>query len=87
MSTTIAPPQYPQGDAEWQNAADAAHALLAVDAARAYGLISGGPDVDTGRCAEVLDRAHGMGLAPAEDAIERYVKGIAEEAREGDWFS
>ncbi len=49
MSTTIAPPQDPQGDAEWQNAADVAHALLAVDAARAYGLISGGPDVDTDR--------------------------------------
>lgn len=77
MSTTIAPPQDPQGDAEWQNAADAAHALLAVDAARTYGLITGGPDVDVERCSEMPERASLRGITLAKDAIERYLGEIA----------
>ncbi len=78
MSITVAPPQDPRGDAEWQNAADAAQALLAVDAAGAYGLITGGPDVDIEGCSDLLARASLRGITPAKDAIERYVGKIAQ---------
>ena len=47
---TIAPPNDPKAPEEWQAAADAADALLRLDSARMYGLVTGGPEVDADRC-------------------------------------
>lgn len=55
---------------EWQEADDAAHALLTIDAARQYGLIEGGPDCDRERCADILQKAKRCGITPAEDCVE-----------------
>lgn len=74
---TITPPNDPTTLEEWQNAVDAADALLKLDAARIYGLVSGGPEVDTERCWEIVHRAAEIhGLEPAEDAVERLVAAL-----------
>ena len=59
---------------EWQNAADAADALLEIDSARIYGLVTGGPEIDAERCWELVHRAKELhGIEPREDAVERYL--------------
>lgn len=62
----------PQTDAEWQDAADAAHAALSLDAARAYGLVAGGIEVDAARCEEILAEAETRGISPSVDAPTRF---------------
>lgn len=61
----------PRTREEWQEAADAAHVLLTVDAARQYGLIEGGPEIDQERCVEILRLAKRRRITPAKDCIER----------------
>lgn len=72
MTTT---PKNPRTQGEWQDAADAAHVLLSLDAARQYGLIEGGPECNQERCAEILRLAKRRGITPSEGCIER---GVAE---------
>ncbi len=45
-------------------AARLAGACLLIESARAYGLITGGPSVDVGRCEAALACARERGLAP-----------------------
>jgi len=54
----------PRNDEEWQEAADAAEASLVLVSARQYGLVSGGPQVNAGRCAGILKRARERGIEP-----------------------
>lgn len=61
----------PDTPEEWQNAVDAAHGLLTVDAARQYGLVAGGPTVIVSRCKEILERGKDLGITPSADAIEK----------------
>jgi hypothetical protein len=61
MTDEIRDPQTPQ---EWQEAADTAHILLAIDAARQYGLVTGGPELNEQRCIEILLRAEALGFKP-----------------------
>ena len=69
---TITPPAEPNTPEEWQTAVDAADALLRLDAARTYGLVTGGPEVDAERCWELIYRAQEEhGIQPSEDAVER----------------
>lgn len=63
----------PRTDAEWQDAVDAAHACLALDSARAYGLVTAGPRVNVERCEEILAAGKARGILPSPDAIERLV--------------
>lgn len=58
---------------QWQAAVDAAHGALALDAARQYGLVTGGPKVDADRCAEILRLGKARGITPEPDAIERFI--------------
>lgn len=58
---------------EWQDAVDAAHGALALDAARQYGLVTGGPAVHVERCQQILTRGKARGIMPAPDATERFV--------------
>jgi hypothetical protein len=67
----------PTTPAEWQEAVDAAKALLIVDDCMKYGLITG-PEVNVGRCEEILRRGKEQGIEPSEDAIERFVEAAAE---------
>jgi hypothetical protein len=60
----------PETEAEWQDAADAAHLMLMIDSCCQYGLITvdGKPEsgVDTGRCQWILDEARKRGIMPKE---------------------
>jgi hypothetical protein len=62
----------PQTSEEWQEAVDQATFYLALVAARSYGLITGGPEVDEARCEEILRLGKEQGIAPAPDAVQRY---------------
>lgn len=62
---------------EWQQAVDAAEAWLVLDAARAYGLVAGGPRVDTERCTELLRQGKRMGIYP-NDRVVQLVKELKE---------
>lgn len=54
--------QDPVTDEEWQEAALLARGALLFVAAKAYGLVSGGPHVDVPRCEELLARALARGI-------------------------
>ncbi|HWP59475.1 MAG TPA: hypothetical protein VNL14_16405 [Candidatus Acidoferrales bacterium] len=60
----------PQTREEWQEALDMASVLMLIDA-RKYGLITGGPEVNVERCADVLRRGAARGYKPSADAVER----------------
>jgi hypothetical protein len=67
----------PSTDAEWQEAVDLADFWIRVDAARQYGLITGGPAVDVARCARLLKRGKKLGFDPSPDSIERLTAAFA----------
>lgn len=66
-------PRQPKTRAEWQEAADAAEALITLDSARQYGLVTGGPGVNIDRCLAILRAARRKGIRPAKDCVERLV--------------
>ena len=66
--------QDPAGSVQWQEAVDLADALLLLDSARAYGLVSGGPAVNIERCDDILKRGHDLGFRPTKDAIKRLLR-------------
>jgi hypothetical protein len=47
-----------------------ASVYLAIDAARRYGLVTGGPDVDVERCEELIARAEAAGLTATREEID-----------------
>lgn len=77
MSTAHKTSRLPGTPAEWQDAADAAHFFLLLDAARQYGLVTGGPGVNVDRCVAILDLAAARGIRPRPDAIERLTREMA----------
>jgi hypothetical protein len=81
--TTNAKPRNPRTPAEWQEAADGAQVMLLVDAARQYGLIEGGPEVDQERCVEILRLAKRRGITPREDCVERAFRPADEDFEQG----
>lgn len=56
---------------EWQGAIDAAAFLVLLDAARQYGLITGGPEANIARCVELLERGAAFGIFPIEPTDRR----------------
>lgn len=67
----------PKKPAEWQAAMDAAHGALTLDAARQYGLVTGGPEVDVARCVELLKKGRALGYVPRPDAVEQFISAMA----------
>lgn len=64
----IAPlPRDPRTPREWQEAADAAWAMLVLDSCRQYGLVEGGPEINFDRCVAILERAKAKGIEPREE--------------------
>jgi len=63
----------PKTKAAWQYAVDTAHALLALDAARQYGLVTGGPTANLDRCIEIIERGKKMGIRPSKNAIRKLI--------------
>lgn len=75
----------PTTPGEWQFAVDLAAVALLVDAARKYGLISGGIAVDVERAEEVIARGKAQGIVarPIESLLEDGVGGVEVDATEG----
>jgi len=73
ITLQISPPQMPVTPDEWQTAVDAAKALLVLDSARLYGLVTGGPGVNVKRCEEILYAGQQQGIQPRKDCVERLV--------------
>jgi hypothetical protein len=71
--------QDPNTREAWQDAVDLADGLLAVDSARTYGLITGGPDVDVARCAAILRRGRARGITPRDNAVELVAHALADQ--------
>lgn len=67
---------------EWRAAVDAAHACLAIDAARNYGLITTGIEVDVARCELILARGKELDYLPRPEAIENFIRALAGPRRE-----
>ena len=65
-------PREPQTRAEWQAAVDLAEFYLRLDSARAYGLVTGGPEhINVERCSTILIEGRRKGVRPSPDCIER----------------
>lgn len=64
--------------AEWQYAADLAELALAVDAARMFGLIEGGPEVNAGRASVIIEQAARRGVtpAPSDDLLGQFLAAL-----------
>lgn len=73
ITLRISPPQNPITPDEWQTTVDAAKALLVLDSARLYGLVTGGPEVNVKRCEEILYTGRQQGIQPRKDRVERLV--------------
>jgi hypothetical protein len=58
----------------WQELVDSAHALLAIDSARQYGLVQGGPKLNQDRCREILRDGEKRGFRPSPRAFENFVE-------------
>lgn len=66
---------------QWQELVDIAHALLAIDASRQFGLITGGPVCNNERCEQMLRDGAARGFRPSPDAIERFGAASQDEPR------
>ncbi len=70
----------PQTPEQWQDAVDAAHVGLVLDACRQYGLVTGGPTFNLDRCHEILQAGERRGVRPSPQcrgAVRRPVAGDA----------
>jgi hypothetical protein len=73
-------PKEPETSAEWQEAADCAEGALALDSARKYGLVTGGPKVNVKQCENILIGARRLGIRPRPDSIYKFGMALAAEA-------
>jgi hypothetical protein len=81
---TCAIPRGRRSRRQWQDLVDLSHAWLALDAARQYGLIEGGPPIiNQNRCLELLRAGEKRGYRPSPDAIQKFVAALAEPEGQG----
>jgi hypothetical protein len=57
--------------ADLRNVALSAHAVLLIDAARQYGLIGGGPEINAERAEEIITQAARAGHRYSQEQIEQ----------------
>jgi hypothetical protein len=67
----------PRTPGEWQEAVDMAEFLLLLDSARQYALITGGPEIDAVRCAELVLTGKALGCRPSTVPVllKKYMEG------------
>ncbi len=73
----------PKSQKQWQEAVNAAHGALALDSARMYGLVTGGPEVNQKRCIEILEKGKKRGIMPEDDSIDRFIKDLQQAQGRG----
>lgn len=64
----------PVTEEQWQDAVDAAHAMLSIEMARLFKLVEGGPYVNVERCMEILEDGLKRGVIPRALAVQRFNK-------------
>ena len=64
----------PRTPEEWQEAVDLANFGLIVDAARQYGLITGGPVFALKRCNDLLARGAKKGFRPQKGSEDKLLR-------------
>jgi len=69
-------PVDPETPDEWRRACNLAVAMLRIDAARLYGLVRGGPEVDADRCADIIRRGKALGFFHHEADVMRIIRGL-----------
>ncbi len=67
----------PKRPRKWREAVDAAYAALALESARSYGLVVGGPTVNARRCEKILEDGKVLGYLPRPEAIETFIRELA----------
>jgi hypothetical protein len=65
---------WPDTAIQWQDAVDAANACMVIEAAREYGLVCGGPEVDLRRCIQILAAGLERGIRPTPGSPARYFR-------------
>ena len=60
---------------QWQDAVDMAHGAMQFQAAKDYGLVTGGATVNVGLCEEILEKGARRRAGPRPDAVERFLAG------------
>jgi len=70
----------PKTPGQWRSAAALAEACVRLDAARQYGLITGGPRVNVERCLALLAAAGERGIVLTPTEIDDAVTALVREA-------
>jgi len=73
----MAEPVNPVTREDWQLAVDAADACLCIEAARQYGLVTGGPEVDVDRARWIVAQGKLRGIQPRPTALLKFLEGLA----------
>lgn len=72
--------QNPETPEQWQKAVNLADLFLTLEAAKTYGLIYGGPEIDMARCIELLRQGETMGILPqTEQKIDQLIRELFDE--------
>lgn len=66
----------PKSPAQWREAAAMAEACLMLESARMYGLVEGGPGVNSDRCVELLGRAKQRGIVPTKAEVDQAIAAL-----------
>lgn len=74
---------HPRTPEQWQEAVDLAEFYLHLDAARKYGLVKGGPEVDVARCEQLLARGARKGYKPSDGCVQRITVQMMASQEEG----
>lgn len=69
----------PKTVAEWRKTVNLSEALLCIDSARQYGLITGGPRVNVDRAVELLAEGARRGHQPDRAAVGEMIRSIVRE--------
>jgi hypothetical protein len=69
-STENVPGHDPSTPEEWQEAVDAAAACRVIANCKMYGLLQGGPEIDVGRCDELLEQGRARGVHPSKSVTD-----------------
>ena len=68
----------PQSPEEWQEAVNLAHMWRMVEAARLFGLVTGGPKVNVARCDEIIERGKKHGIKPQDAVVGQMIAAHAQ---------
>lgn len=69
----------PETPDEWQEAVNAAEAMLELESAKLYGLITGGPAIDVARCEQIMQAGITRKVLPDKVAVRAFLDALIDE--------